>query len=90
MASTSLRPKIEVVFDEPTAALSASQTLQRVAGVDDVTVDGGTVIVGSTLSLAQIVSELDGHVDQVSSIGHARPKLRDVLEEMLRPGHGES
>ncbi len=89
MASTSLRPKVEIVFEEPAAAVSASQTLQLVAGIDDVTVDGGTVIVGSDLSLAQIVSELDGHVDEVSSIGHARPKLRDVLEEMLRPGQGE-
>ncbi|MDP9493872.1 MAG: ABC transporter ATP-binding protein [Actinomycetota bacterium] len=90
MGSTALRPKVEIVFEVPAAALSASQTLQRVAGVEDVTVDGGTVTVGSDLSLPQIVSELDGHVDGVSSIGVARPKLRDVLEEMLKPGHGES
>ena len=90
MAATSLRPKVEIVFEEPAAAASASQTLKRVVGVNDVTVDGGTVVVGSDLSLAQIVSELDGHVDGVSSIGHARPKLRDVLEEMLRPEHGDS
>ena len=90
MASTSLRPKVEIVFDVPAAAVNASQTLQRVAGVEDVTIDGNTVIVGSSLTLPQIVSELDGQVDGVSSIGHARPKLRDVLEEMLRPKSGES
>ena len=90
MGSTFFRPRVEIVFDEPAAADNASQTLRRLPGVEDVTLDGTRVIVGSDLSLAQIVTGLNGHVDGVSSIGHARPKLRDVLEEMLRPGYGES
>ncbi|HVR80309.1 MAG TPA: ABC transporter ATP-binding protein [Acidimicrobiia bacterium] len=93
MMTSALRPKVEIVFGEPAAAgkaLQALQTLQRVADVEDVIVEGNTVVVGSTLSLAQIVTELDGQVDNVSSIGHTRPKLRDVLEEMLRPEPGDS
>jgi len=90
MGSNFFRPKIEIVFAEAGAATIASQALQQVSGVENVTVDGSTVIVGSELSLARIVTELEGHVDGVSSIGRTRPKLRDVLEEMLRPGYGKS
>jgi len=86
MTASSLRPKIEIVFGEPTAAAAASDSLRRVSGFDDVTVEGSTILLDSDLSLAQIVTELDGRVDQVTSIGHTKPKLRDVLEEMLRPG----
>lgn len=88
MMSSSLRPKVEIVFDESSAAGSASKTLQRVDGIFDVTVEGSTILVGSELTLAEIVTELNGHVDNVSSIGVSRPKLRDVLEELLRPGQG--
>ncbi len=90
MMTSALRPKVEIVFEEPTAAGKALQTLQRLTAVEDVIVEGNTVVVGSALSLAQIVTELDGQVDNVSSIGHTRPKLRDVLEEMLRPEPGDS
>ncbi|MEX1124497.1 MAG: ABC transporter ATP-binding protein [Acidimicrobiia bacterium] len=90
MGSSFRRPKVEIVFEEPASAGSAAETLRRVRGIDDVAVDGSSVLLGSELPLAQIVTELNGHVDKVSSIGRARPKLRDVLEEMLRPGRGES
>ena len=90
MVASSLRPKIEIVFEESSAAGNASETLQRVTGVDDIAVEGNTILLGSELTLAQIVTELDGHVEGVSSIGLARPKLRDVLEELLRPGQESS
>ena len=90
MGSSLLRPKVEIVFVEPAAAGRASQTLQGVDGIDEVTLEGSTVIIGSEISLPQIVDKLNGYVDGMISIGHAQPKLRDVLEEMLRPGREES
>ncbi|HSO51135.1 MAG TPA: hypothetical protein VLS86_11350, partial [Acidimicrobiia bacterium] len=89
MMTSPLRAKVEIVFDEPGAAGIAAGTLQRVVGIEDVTVEENTVLLDSELPLSQIVKELDGQVDHVSSIGHARPKLRDVLEQMLRPGQGD-
>lgn len=89
MMTSPLRAKVEIAFDEPGAARIAAGTLQSVVGIEDVTVEESTVLLDSELPLSQIVKELDGHVDHVSSIGHARPKLRDVLEQMLRPGQGE-
>ncbi len=86
MVSGFRRPLVEIVFEEPGAALSASLILENVNGIGTVTVDGSTVVVGSELTLTQILGELDGHVDEVSSIGHTKPKLRDVLEALLRPG----
>jgi ABC-2 type transport system ATP-binding protein len=90
MMTSPLRAKVEIVFDEPGAAGTAAGTLQRVVGIEDVTVEESTVLLDSELPLSQIVKELNGQVDHVSSIGHARPKLRDVLEQMLRPEQGDS
>jgi hypothetical protein len=89
MVSGFRRPLIEIVFEESGAATAASRTLETVSGVESVSVDGSTVVLGSELTLAQILGKLDGYADQVASIGHTRPKLRDVLEQMLRPGQDQ-
>jgi ABC-2 type transport system ATP-binding protein len=86
MVSSFRRPLVEIVFEESGAAIDASRTLETVSGVESVTLDGSTVVVGSALSLSEILGKLDGYADHVASIGRTRPKLRDVLETMLRPG----
>jgi ABC-2 type transport system ATP-binding protein len=90
MVASFRRPKVEIIFEELADADSASRVLKGVAGIDDVTVEGSSLLVGTELPLGRIVEELDGHVDRVSSIGHSKPKLRDVLTEMLRSGEAGS
>jgi ABC-2 type transport system ATP-binding protein len=82
------RPVVEVQFDDDEAAGSVVEALGALKGVDAIELDGSLLVISTDLPMARLIEELDGHVDQITSIGRTQPRLRDVLREMLRVSGG--
>jgi ABC-2 type transport system ATP-binding protein len=81
-----VRPSIEITFDADEAASVAATHMTEVRGIDRVDTEGARLRVETALSIGAMVSTMDGHIDHVVSIETAKPRLRDVLNRMLRPG----
>ena len=79
------RPRIEVVFEEESAAKAGLDYVTALSGIDDVALEGTAILVSTERSLGSIIQDLDGHSEKILSIGQSQPRLRDVLGEML--GH---
>jgi len=83
MTVSARRPKIEVVLLDDASAVAAGELLSKSADVDAVLVEDRTVSVTTEKSVGALLKQLDGQIDQVDSIGRRRPRLGDVIAEML-------
>jgi ABC-2 type transport system ATP-binding protein len=83
MSSKATGPKLELGFEDENHAGGASDLLRGLPRVVDIDTEGTTVHVMTDLSISQVISQLDGHVEHLTSIGQSKPRLRDVLREML-------
>jgi ABC-2 type transport system ATP-binding protein len=79
MVLQSIRPRVEIRLSEQTIALSVAHSLENLADIHDVAVDGDVITLSSELSIGRIVNALNGQEDGILSIGSSRPRLRDVL-----------
>ena len=80
------RARIEVVFDDESAAQSASAQLGTLEGIADIVVEDNSLLVVTDLTIGDLVEALNGGGAHMVSIGQVQPRLRDVLGEMLGQG----
>jgi len=83
MTAQARRPRIEIVAEDEAAAGKLSATLNDVAGVDAMQLEGSSVFVTTDLTIDGVLQTLNGFGDLIVSVGRASPRLRDVLGEML-------
>ena len=85
-----MQPRVQIVFEEPGAASSVAATLKNRPGIEELSVEGATIVLTSDMSVGQIVEEMNGNVGEIQSIGSTKPALRDVLNLMLRPSESDA
>lgn len=88
MTVASRRPKIEIVFQPGVDVAGCHALLDDLDGVDQVDVEGQSLIVTTGLPVGGLVRNLDGQLDAIDSIGHIQPRLGDVISEMLTNAGG--
>ncbi len=81
--------RMEILFEKEITAEAAASMLREATGVSEVQVKGSSVVITTDRSVSSIVSELNGHADEIVSMGQFVPKLRDVLSQMLGSDQGE-
>lgn len=86
MTSRPLDGLLEIVFDDDAGASMASEVLRAIPGIDDIDIEGSSLVLNTGLSIQDVVGGLDRYADEVVSIGRTQPRLRDVLREMLQDG----
>lgn len=86
MTTTARRPKVEIVFEHESSVQMCTGALAGTADIEQLEVNENVVIVTTELPVGTIVKRLDGHVEDIESIGRRPPRLGEVLTEMLRPG----
>ncbi|MGB8361580.1 MAG: ABC transporter ATP-binding protein [Acidimicrobiia bacterium] len=84
MTTTARRPKIEIVFEHENSVRACADALAQVPEVDHVDTNDTLVTITTELPVGTIMKRLDGHVEDIESIGRRPPRLGDVLAEMLR------